>query len=254
MKKSRLALGIILAASIAIVVYLHTQNNFPSPNTTSTPTYSTQQAPPENNAGRLHNLHAALTRGTTDSERDKEDIKKLKRELEVTREKLERITRPLEKNVLSSTVNAEIKPGETLVTGGYRTSNGNHELTLLTPRSLILEDGREAIEMDGKVLSVGTEFISAHGLEPLVTNARNTLQHAEAWMQDEVSKTLSAAREAKETGIFSSPKILTIPSEPFTLSMSDSDGAQFSLEGRVTRNLNGNFVIQSRVERTPKAE
>ncbi len=167
---------------------------------------------------------------------------------------MEKITRPLGQDVLSSTVNAEINPGETLVTGGYRTADGNYELTLLTPRSVTLEDGREANEVAGKVLSVGSEFVETHGLETLATNARNTLQHAEAWMQDDVARTIGAARDVQGVGILSSPKVVTLPSTSFTVSMGETDGAQFSFEGTVARSPSGSFAIQSRIERTPKAE
>ena len=170
------------------------------------------------------------------------------------RAKLEKITRPLEQAVLSSTVNAEINLGETLVTGGYKTADGNYELTFLTPCSVTLEGGREAIEIDSKVLSVGSDFVRSHGLETLATNTRNTLQHAEAWMQDDVSRTLAAARDAEGVGIFSSPKILTRLGESCNVNIGKTDGAQFSLETTVARGSNESFAIQARVERTPKAE
>ena len=254
MKKYSLVFGIALVVLIAIFVYRYSHKNTPSPGKYSAAEHATPRGHTENNAGRPHKLRSALTRGTIDSERDKEDIRKLRRELETARAKLEKITRPLEQAVLSSTVNAEINPGETLVTGGYKTADGNYELTLLTPRSVTLEDGREAIEMDGKVLSVGSDFVRSHGLETLATNAKNTLQHAEAWMQDEVSRTLAAARDAEGAGILSSPKVLTLPSQSFTVSIGKTDDAQFSLEATVVRSSKGSFAIQSRVERTPKAE
>ena len=182
------------------------------------------------------------------------EVESLRRELETATAQLEKISRPLEQDVLSSTVNAEIAQGETLVTGGYRRTDGNYELTLLTPRSVTLEDGREAIEMDGKVLTVGSEFVGAHGLETLATNARNTLQHGEAWMQEDVAGTLRAASESEGVGILSAPKLVTLPSTPFTLTFVEKDGAQFSIEGTAAKSPNGSFAIQSRVERTPKAE
>ena len=210
----------------------------------------------ESDAGRSNELRSAraATRRTTDSEKEREDIKKLRRELETARAQLEKITRPLEQDVLSSTVDAEINPGETLVTGGYRTADGNYELTLITPRSVTLEDGREAIEVSSKILSVGSEFVGAHGLDTLATNAKNTLQHAEAWMRDDVASALAAARDAEGAGVFSSPKITTLPSIPFSVSIRKADGVQFSFEGTVARSPSGSFAIQSRVERTPKAE
>jgi len=210
----------------------------------------------DSDVSKPHDLQVdrAATRRTTGSEREIEEIKNLRRELETAKAQLEEITRPLGQDVLSSTVNAEINPGETLVTGGYKTANGNYELTFLTPRSATLDDGREAIEVSCKVLSVGSEFVDAHGLETLATNAKNTLQHAEAWMQDDVSRTLGAASHAEGAGMLSSPKVVALPSAPFTLSWEDKGGARFSIQGTATKSPNGSFAIQSRVERTSKAE
>ena len=256
MKKLSLVFGIALVALIIIVVYRNSHKNDPSAGKAPATEHATPRERLESDVSRSHELRSAraATRRTTDSEREREDIKDLRRQLETARAQLERITRPLEQDVLSSTVNAEINPGETLVTGGYRTADGNYELTLLTPRSVTLEDGREAIEVDGKVLSVGSDFVGAHGLETLATNARNTLQHAEAWMQDDVASTLAAARDAEGAGVLSSPKVITLPSTSFTVSIGEADGAQFSFEGTVARSPSGSFAIQSRVERTPKAE
>lgn len=245
MKKLSLIFGIALVALIVIVGYRNSHKNDPSATKVSV-------TPRERLESDTSTLSArTVTSRTTDSQREREDIKKLRRELEAARAQLEKITRPLGQDVLSSTVNAEINPGETLVTGGYRTADGNYEVTLLTPRSITLEDGREAFELDSKVLSVGTEFVGAHGLDTLTTNARNTLQHAEAWMQDDVAKTLAAARDAEGADIVSSPRVMTLPSKSFSVSIGESDIAQFSLEGTVGRSPSGNFAIQSRVERTP---
>jgi len=245
---------IALVALVAIVGYRNIRKNDPSAAKASATGHATQRERLESEASSSREMRRPLVTTGKKIDSEKEEIDSLRRELETARTQLERITRPLEQDVLSSTVNAEIKPGETLVTGGYKTADGNYEMTFLTPRSFRLEDGREAIEVDGKVLSVGSEFVEAHGLKTLATNARNTLQHAEAWMQDDVARTLAAARNAEGLGILSSPKVVTLPSTPFCLSIGETNGAQFSLEGTVARNPNGSFAIQSRVERTPKAE
>lgn len=255
MNKSSLVFGVALVTLIVIVGYHNRYKNDPSAAKASTTGQTTTRERLNSDAGRSHELRSdrASTRRATDFERGREDTKQLGREPESERTQLEKITRPLGQDVFSSTVNAEIKPGETLVTGGYKTADGNYELILLTPRGVTLEDGREAIEIDGKVLSVGTQFVGAHGLETLATNARNTLQHAEAWMQDDVARTVAAARDAEGAGIRSS-QVIMLPSTPFTVSIGETDGAQFSLDGTVARSSQGCFAIQSRVERTPKAE
>ena len=254
MKKLSLVLGIALVALIVIVAYRNSHKNVPSAAKAPATGHATPREQLESDAGRSHELRSprAATRKNADSER--EEVESLRRELETARVQLEKITRPLAHDVLSSTVNAEINPGETLVTGGYRTDDGNYEMTFLTPRSVTLEDGSEAFEVDGKVLSVGSEFAEVHGLETLATNARNTLQHAEAWMPDDVAGTLAAGRDAEGVGMMTGPKVTVLPSTPFTLSIGEKNGAQFSIEGTVARSHNGSYAIQSRIERTPKAE
>jgi hypothetical protein len=252
MKKLSIVFGIVLVALIALVEFRPRRVD---DSTTAKAPATGHLAPRErleSSAISARDMRPprAATRKNADSER--ENVESLRRELETARTQLEKITRPLQQDVLSSTVNAEINPGETLVTGGYRTADGNYELTFLTPRGVTLEDGREAIEVDSKVLSVGSEFVGAHGLEAIATNARNTLQHAEAWKQEDVAKTLAAGRDAEGVGVMTGPKVTVLPSTSFTLSIGEKNGAQFSIEGTVARSPNGSYAIQSRIERTPK--
>lgn len=256
MKKLSLVFGVALVALIAIVGYRNNLKNDPSAAKVPARGYSVPRGQPESDASSSHVMRpapAAASR-TTDPKPDGEDVKNLRRELEAVRAQLEKVTRPLEQNTLSSTVNAEINSGETLVTGGYKTPDGNYELILLTPSSVTLEDGSEAVEIESKFLSVGSEFVGAHGLETLATNARNTLQHAEAWMREDTANTLQAARKSEGVGILSAPKVVTLPSQPFTLILGETGGDRFTVDGTVARSPGGKFAIQSRVERIPKAE
>lgn len=250
MKPPSLVFGIALVALISIVAYVNLRKN----DTFSAKDSATPHGRLESDAdsSRVIRPPVASTSNRTRSERD--DIERLRRELKSATAQLERITRPLGQDVLSSTVNAEINPGETLVTGGYMTADGNYELTLLTPRSIVLDDGREAIEIGANILSVGSAFAEAHGLETLTTNARNTLQHVESWMHDDVTETLRAANDAEGVALISSPKVVALSSTSFTVSIGEVDGAQFSIEGSATKNPSGSFSIQSRVERTPATE
>lgn len=254
MKKLSIVFGIALVVLIAIVGFRsgHEDDHTAAKAPATGPLTPRERL--ESDAINSRDMRPPRAAARKKSDPEREEIKSLRRELETTRAQLEKITRPLQQDVLSSTVNAEINPGETLVTGGYKTADGNYELTLLTPRSVTLEDGREAIEVDGKVLSVGSEFAEAHGLETLATNAKNTLQHAEAWKQDDVAKTFAAGRDAEGVGMMSAPKVTVLPSTPFTLSIGEKNGAQFSIEGTVARSPNGSYAIQSRIERTSKAE
>lgn len=254
MKKFSIVFGIALVVLIAIVGFRSRHKDEPTAVKAPDTGHVTPRERIESDTINFREMRPprAATRKNAGSE--SEEVESLRREIETARAQLEKINLPLEQDVLSSTVNAEIKPGETLVTGGYRRTDGNYEMTLLTPRSVTLEEGREAIEMDGKVLSVGSEFVGAHGLEALATNATNTLQHGGAWMQEDVAGALRAASESEWVAILSTPKIVALPSTPFTLTFGEKGGDQFSIEGTATKMPNGSFAIQSRVERTPKTE
>lgn len=256
MKKLSIVFGIALVgiALVVLIAFVDYRSRREDDSTTAKAP-ATRPLPPrerlESNAINSRDMRPprAASRKNADSERA--EVESLRRELETARAQLEKITRPLQQDVLSSTVNAEINPGETLVTGGYRTAHGNYELTLLTPRSVTLEDGREAIEVDGKVLSIGSEFVGAQGLETLATNARNTLQHAESWKQHDVAKTLAAARIAEGIDMMTLPKVTVPPSGQFSVILGEKNGVHFSIEGTVARSPNGSYAIQSRIERTP---
>ena len=91
-----------------------------------------------------------------------------------------------------------IQADESLVTGGYKTANGNYEMTIITLRRVQREDGREMIEIKSKIFSVTQEFVAENDLESITTNARNTLQHAEAWNSAAVTETLTSCPTWRE--------------------------------------------------------
>jgi hypothetical protein len=256
MKKLSLIIGIVIIALIAIVVYQNSHNNdsFAAKASSTEQAKSRERVQTDVSSSHESRSASALARRTTVPKRESKEVDDLKRENEALKGQLEKISRPLGQDVLSSTVNCEIKPGETLLTGGYMTADGNYEMTLMTPSSVTLDDGTEGIKVSARVLSVGSDFVSANGLETLATNARNTLQHGEAWKQDDVAKTLQAASKTGGADMCSMPSVIARPSQPFTLSVGEAGRDQITIDGTVTRSPNGSYAIQSRVERTLKVE
>lgn len=251
MKKRSFLFGAIWVALIVIaIVYTRNVNTPPEVRSTAAADSTNERV----KKGSQPEFSPTYETKRRSKKPEKEEVESLKRELDITRAKFDKITRPLQQDVLSSTVNAQIKPGETLVTGGYRRDDGNYELTFVTPRSVTLEDGREAIEISSKIISVGAGFVASQGLDSIATNARNTLQHGESWMQDDVQKTLTAAAGTDGVRLMSSPKVTIFPSAPFTLNLMEEDGTEFSIEGTATKQPDGSFAIQTRVERTLVAE
>lgn len=183
---------------------------------------------------------------------DESELSKLRRELASTKGELEKLSRPLRVDMASATVSATLKNGESLVTGGYQTRDGNYELTFLTPNSIRMADGREAIEIRGQILSLSPEAIASSGLETMATNARNTIQHAEAWGQDEMEGTLAAIREKTGQQLLSSPKVTALPGEQVSITIGGDNGTAYALEATVGRDAAGDFTIKSRIESDEK--
>ncbi|MEP4078941.1 hypothetical protein [Haloferula sp.] len=182
------------------------------------------------------------------------EIGELRDELERTKSELASLSTPLNENdVLSSAVNAVVGQGESLVTGGYQLSDGRYELTFITPKAVGLEGGESGlgkdIMLEIKSMVVNDAFVETSGLDTLATNARNTLQHAEAWSGDDVFNTFKSASEAEGVDMGSSPTVTTRPNEPFIVEMLDGEGRGFSLRGEADFMPDGSFAVKARAER-----
>jgi hypothetical protein len=220
------------------------------------------QAEGDTTASRSANANRSSSEGPSSARSSRRvvtenpEADRLRRELKnayAQLEKLDKLSAPLSKEMFSSTVDVEIAAGETLVTGGYKRADGKYELTFMTPTTVTMEDGTEMIKLFSRVLAVDSEFVKANGLGTLATNARNTLQHAEAWNQEEMTATMKAASQNDNSEFTSPPAILTSPSssKPFTLNMGEPGKASYSIESTIGKTATGGFAIKARVERAP---
>ena len=178
------------------------------------------------------------------------EIAQLRRELDRANQELARLSRPLNEHILSSQANVEIFEGESLVTGGYQRPDGLYELTFLTPRNFMLENDSEAIEVESHIVSIDPGFVQAHGLQTLATNARNTLQHAEAWQSEDVAATIASMPSGMRSENVFVGRSVVLPSKPFSVEMGDPLGQFYKLDAIVDISDNGSYLIQSRIERT----
>lgn len=101
-----------------------------------------------------------------------------------TRENLEELRRPMENDVMSSTLRAELKSGEVVVTGGYRLPDGTRAYAFVQP-VVVRENGQDMLNVTGMLRAVDDATGETVGLDNLATNADNTLQHGEVWVEDE---------------------------------------------------------------------
>lgn len=126
-------------------------------------------------------------------------------ELGVVSERLAELRRPMEADIYSSTLRAELASGEVIVTGGYALPDGRRVYAFTQPVVETLPNGAQGVRIAGQVLAVGEEAGRRVGLDTLTTAAANTLQHGEVWVADEHATVLAGL--AKEDGM----EIATLP-------------------------------------------
>jgi hypothetical protein len=100
------------------------------------------------------------------------------------KEQLDDFRRPLMVDVLSSTLRAELKSGEVVVTGGYPLADGRRLYAFAKPIAQDV-DGAGGVRIEGHYLTLTDEVSQTVGLDSLATNAANTLQHGEVWLPGE---------------------------------------------------------------------
>ena len=140
--------------------------------------------------------------------------------LKQTKEQLAELRRPLDADILSSTLRAELKSGEVVVTGGYRLPDGKRLYAFAQP---VVEqvEGQDMIKIQGRYLSVTDDAGKAVGLDSLATNAANTLQHGEVWVPAEEASVFSQLNGAPGTDIVSYPSLTMRPGASGTISVGD---------------------------------
>lgn len=123
-----------------------------------------------------------------------------------TREQLAELRRPMEADILSSALRAELKSGEVVVTGGYRLPDGKRVYAFAQP---VVEkvDGVDRVKIQGRLLSLTEESGKAVGLDNLSTNAANTLQHGEVWVADEQQDVLGRLSSDATVDLLTMPNI-----------------------------------------------
>jgi biotin carboxyl carrier protein len=168
---------------------------------------------------------------------------------------LAEIAAPLTSEMASTMFNADVKAGQSVVTGGYQTVDGRNQFTILKPRIISDRNGGKQIEIDSNLIAMSLEDTKQSGLDSLATNARNTLQHAEAWEESDVASTMEILRDSSGSQHLGQPKCIVAPGEKFTIQMTSDDQSSYSLTG--TAELSGDgagVVLKARIEQKEAAE
>jgi hypothetical protein len=108
-----------------------------------------------------------------------------------TKEALDELRRPMTADILSSSLRAEMKSGEAIVTGGYRVADGRRLYAFATPVLEQATGGGQEVKIEFSALTLTDEQGESVGLGSLSTNAANTLQHGEVWMAEEYKEVIA---------------------------------------------------------------
>ncbi|TSJ77371.1 hypothetical protein [Rariglobus hedericola] len=157
---------------------------------------------------RLTREKAALTAQLADSQAR---LAERDTTLAAAREQLAELRRPMEVDMLSSALRADLKSGEVVVTGGYRLPDGKRLYAFVKPVIGKTDDGGETVTVSSRFLSLDETAGKSVGLDNLDTNAANTLQHGEVWVADEETEVLKKLEGVPGIEVLTSPEVSVRP-------------------------------------------
>jgi RNA polymerase sigma factor (sigma-70 family) len=190
------------------------------------------------NAALREKLATARERANTDGEAAALD-----------RARLEELRRPMELDVISSTLRAKLKPGESVVTGGALMPGGDGRRLFVFGRpEQQTKQGKSAVAFQGKIVQLSDEAAKSVGLEGLMTNAANTLQHGEVWAPGEeeavMERLYAYAKTKGGVDVMSAPTITPLSGDEGSILIGDS----ISTKVRPVAQADGNIDLEMRVE------
>ena len=237
-----LAGGIILAALVAVIYVQDSQiRNFSATKLAESP-----PVPP----AKITRPIAAESSIRRTRPRVEDAVDRARKEhLKSVETKLEQISRPMVEDMASTMFSAELTQGQSIVTGGFPTSDGRSQFTILTPEKIRLANGTEAFQINAKIMALDSEKTLSSGLDSLATKARNTLQHAEAWEKADVDTTLEQLKNSPGSNLMTSPTITTGAGQPFKVEIGSAEEGFYSLEGTANDSNDGSGIrLQARIE------
>lgn len=174
-----------------------------------------------------------------------------KEHLESVEEQLEEISAPLAGDMASTMFHADVKEGQSVVTGGYQTADGRNQFTILKPSLIRGPNGATQIRIDSKIIAVSQDDAARTGLTTLATNAKNTLQHAESWEEADVSSTMEKVRNSTGSDYLGQPTVVVEPGQKFTIGMTSDEHDSYTLAGTAELSPTGSgVVLKARIQQT----
>ncbi|MDF3057721.1 MAG: hypothetical protein K0R17_1936 [Rariglobus sp.] len=141
--------------------------------------------------------------------------------LKQTRDELDELRRPMIADLLSSTLRADLKSGEVVVTGGYKLADGRRLYAFAKP-SVEQIDGANVVMIEGRYVTLTDEVGKSVGLDNLATNAANTLQHGEVWVPDEEAAVFEKLANTQGTDVMTYPSVSVRPGRSGTINIGNT--------------------------------
>ena len=149
------------------------------------------------------------------------ELAEVREALARTRENLAELRRPMDADVMSSALRAELKSGEVVVTGGYRLPDGTRLYAFVQPFVEQAPDGADMVRISSQFRSLADGVGAAAGLDNLATNAANTLQHGEVWVADEQREILELIDPIPGVSGMSAPSVTVKPGASSVIELGD---------------------------------
>ncbi len=193
----------------------------------------------DSNARRLAEENADLRARLAAVERE---LDARARESIAAEDKLAELRRPLEANIISSTLRAiAVQPGEVVVTGGALLPNGKRLYSFAQPVRKTI-NGQEVVEIDSRVLALNDAGADAGGLADFKNSAANTIQHGQVWSKGEFASGLEKMQAAEGTELMHTPKIMLIPGGEGSISIGQDSGSMLQIKVAPRLNPEGRGV------------
>ena len=221
----------------------------PPPAATALTSYSSRPIADDPATRRLAEENAALRALLADAEKQ---LKTRADENAVAREKIAELRRPLELDLISSTLRATLTPDEAVVTGGSLLPDGSR-LYFFTQARRQTEGAREVIAFDCHMLALPAEAARSVGLSTLDNVAASTLQHGEVWSAEETMTVLSNLAARKDSRFLMAPQLLLTPGKEEVITIDDALTSRLRITPTI--NTSGKGVdIELHLETNPPRE
>ena len=148
---------------------------------------------------------------------------------------------PNPENQLTAKGTAQLKHGESFVTGGWDMGDGKRGYALITPTMHTGADGQTSVFMESRVFAIPETALAAAGLQNIIVNGRDADQYGvtDPAMTQGLFQRIGAIQGAE---VLSAPSVSVLPGRDATIQVGNQNG------GGLTLQLSGYWVIQQIVK------